>query len=210
MENPVLIFGTGAMGLQAYDIFKRNNVLVYGFLDDDKSLHGTEIDEATVLGDTDDGGFLKLIGSKCEAFVAIGERKVRKQLTDMLNERRKVMPVNAIHDTASLSALSVIGHGNLIGASVVLGPKSLIGNHCIIETGAIIEAMVTIGDYSTLAPGCVVNSRVTVGENAYIGAGSVLVAGVTIGKNARVGAGSIVVDNVPDGATYFGNPAKAI
>ena len=34
MENPVLIFGAGDLGMQALDIFRRNNVLVYGFLDD--------------------------------------------------------------------------------------------------------------------------------------------------------------------------------
>jgi serine acetyltransferase len=37
-----------------------------------------------------------------------------------------------------------------------------------------------------------------------------IISGLTIGKNARVGAGSVVVENVADGITVFGNPAKKI
>ena len=124
MENPVLIFGAGATGRQALDIFQRNGVVVYGFLDDNKELHGTEIGTVSVLGDTDDGGFLKLIGPKCEAFVAIGERPVREQLAEMINERRKTMPVNAIHDTAVISGMASLGHGNFVGPRVLIGVSS--------------------------------------------------------------------------------------
>lgn len=210
MQNPILIFGTGALGLQAYDIFRRNGVVVYGFLDDNKDLHGTEIGDVSVLGDTDNGGFLKLIGSKCDAFVAIGEKNVRARLSEMLKTQRKTMPVNAIHDTAFLSDTATLGHGNLVGARVVMGPSSEIGHHCVIETGASLEPLVKIADFVTIAPGAVINSGVTIKENAFVGPGSVIVSGVTIGKNARIGAGSVVIENVPDGATYFGNPAKAI
>jgi len=43
-----------------------------------------------------------------------------------------------------------------------------------------------------------------------VGSGAIIVAGIEVGKNARIGAGSVVVENVPAGATYFGNPAKKI
>ncbi|RYF57627.1 MAG: acetyltransferase, partial [Cytophagaceae bacterium] len=42
MENPVLILGAGSLGLTALDLFQRNNVVVYGLLDDNKDLHGKE------------------------------------------------------------------------------------------------------------------------------------------------------------------------
>ncbi len=210
MQNPIIIFGTGALGLQAYDIFRRNGVIVYGFLDDNKALHGTEIGDVSVLGDTDDGGYLKLIGHKCDAFVAIGEKSIRGRLTEMLIDRRKTMPVNAIHDSALISETAGIGHGNLIGARVVLGPSTSIGHHCVIETGASLEPIVSLGDFVTVGPGAVINSRVTVGDNVFIGPGAVIVSGVSIGKNARIGAGSVIIDNVPEGATYFGNPARPV
>ena len=97
MENPVLIFGAGSLGLTALDLFQRNNVVVYGLLDDDKAMQGREFGDVSVLGETDDDGYLKLIGQKCEAFVAIADVRVRKRLVKMLNERRKVQPLSLIH-----------------------------------------------------------------------------------------------------------------
>lgn len=210
MENPVLILGAGILGLTALDLFQRNSVVVYGLLDDNKDLHGKEFGGISVLGETDDDGFLKLIGHKCEAFVAIGDVRVHKRVVKLLNERRKVQPINAVHDTATVSAVATIGHGNLIAARVVVNPFAEIGQHCIIQAGAIIEIQAKLGDYVQVGTGSVINSGVTVEEGVFIGTGAILVAGITIGKNARVGAGSVVVENVEAGATVFGNPAKKL
>lgn len=208
MENPVLIFGAGATGRQALDIFQRNGVVVYGFLDDNKELHGTEIGTVSVLGDTDDGGFLKLIGPKCEAFVAISERPVREQLAEMINNRRKTMPVNAIHDTAVVSGMASLGHGNFVGPRVLIGPQATVGHHVQIQAGAIIEPLVEIGDFVHIGAGAVINDRVKIEQGAFIGTGATIVAGIQIGKNARVGAGSLVIADVPANTTVFGNPAQ--
>ncbi len=210
MENPVLIFGAGNLGLTALDLFQRNSVVVYGLLDDNKDLHGKEFSDVSVLGETDDDGFLKLIGQKCEAFVAVGDSRVRKRLVKMLNERRKVQPVNAIHDTAIVSGMATLGHGNLIAARAVINPLAEVGQHCIIQSGVIIESNAKLGDYVNVGTGSVINSGVTVEEGAFIGTGATIIAGVAIGKNARVGAGSVVVENVEAGTTVFGNPAKKL
>jgi FlaA1/EpsC-like NDP-sugar epimerase len=50
MENPVIIFGANALGRAAREIFETNEVVVYGFLDDNKKLHNTQVDEITVSG----------------------------------------------------------------------------------------------------------------------------------------------------------------
>jgi sugar O-acyltransferase (sialic acid O-acetyltransferase NeuD family) len=210
MENPVLIFGAGDLGVQALDIFRRNQVLVYGLLDDRKELHGKEFDEVSVLGDTDDTGFLNIIGAKCEVFVAIGERSVRERFVEMLTDEKKIMPVNAIHDSAIISRMALIGHGNLIGARVAIGAQSKIGSHCIVQSGAVVDNSVVVGDFVTIGAGALINDRVQIGDGAFIGSGAVIVAGVQIGKNARVGAGSVVIENVPAKATFFGNPAKKV
>lgn len=210
MENPVLIFGAGDLGVQALDIFRRNKVLVYGLLDDRKELHGKEYGEVSVLGNTDDAGFLNIIGSKCEAFVAIGERSVRERLVEMLTDEKRAMPVNAIHESATISEMSTIGHGNLIAARVSIGPTSIVGNHCVIQTASLIDTAAQLGDYITVGAGAIINDRVKIGDGAFIGSGVVIVSGVEIGKNARIGAGSVVIENVPAKATYFGNPAKKV
>jgi len=205
-----MIFGAGSLGLTALDLFQRNNVVVYGLLDDNKDLHGKEFGEVSVLGETDDDGYLKLIGLKCEAFVAIADSRVRKRLVKLLNERRKMQPVNAIHDTAVVSKMATLGHGNLIAARAVINPLAEVGQHCIIQSGVIIETQATLGDYVQVGTGTTICSGATVGEGVFIGAGVTVIAGVSIGKNARIGAGSVVVENVAATATVFGNPAKGV
>ena len=210
MENPVLIFGAGDLGMKALDIFKRNNVLVYGLLDDKEELQGKEIDDVTVLSHTEDTGFLKIVGSKCEAFVAIGERSVREKIVETLKEEYKAVPVNAVHDTAVISSLAAIGHGNLVGAKVVIGPRTKVGHHCILNTASVVDANVIMGDFVTVGSGAVINDRATINDGVFIGSGAIIIAGVEIGKNARIGAGSVVVENVPASATFFGNPARKV
>lgn len=210
MENPVLIFGAGNLGKIVLDIFNRNNVVVYGFLDDNKALHNTELGDVIVLGDTDDDGFLKLIGQKTEAFVALENNKERKKITEMLINRRKTMPINAVHNTAVVSADAFIGHGNLVAARAIVNPYASVGNHCIIHASAVIDINANIADYVQIGAGAIINSEAIVEEGAFIGSGAVVISGVTIGKNARVGAGSVVIENVAAGTTVFGNPAKKV
>lgn len=210
MQNPVLIFGAGSLGQTALDIFQRNSVVVYGLLDDNKDLHGKEFGDVSVLGETDDDGFLKLIGQKCEACVAIADIRVRKKLVKLLNERRKVQPVNAVHDTAVVAASANIGHGNLIAARVVINPGAEVGQHCVIQSGAVLETGIKLGNYVHVGTGAILNSSAVVEADVFIGTGVTVVSGVTIGKGARIGAGSVVVENVPAGATVFGNPAVKV
>ncbi|MCP9767794.1 acetyltransferase [Lacihabitans sp. LS3-19] len=210
MKNPVVIFGAESLGRLALDIFASNDVLVYGFLDDDKKLHNTEISEVVILGDPMDDGFLKIIGNKTEAFVAIANKTHKEKIVKMLLERRKTMPVNAIHAKAVLSEDAEIGHGILLAAGAVVNQGAKIGNHTIILSNAVVDTQAEIGEYVEIGAGAIINSEAIIESGAFVGSGAIVVSGVTIGANARVGAGSVVIENVKEGATVFGNPAKAI
>jgi sugar O-acyltransferase (sialic acid O-acetyltransferase NeuD family) len=210
MDNPVIIFGAGGLGRAALEIFQSNDIVVYGFLDDNKELHNTEIDNVTVLGKTDDDGFLKLIGKKCEAFIAVDDNKLRKGLTKLILDRRKMMPVNAHHKSAMLAPSAHLGHGNFINAGVVLGAGAKIGNHCLLHSRAVVDHNCVLGDYVQVGAGSVLNAEVQVEEGTFIGSGVTIVSGVKIGKNARIGAGSVVIRDVKKGETVFGNPAQVV
>ncbi|HVD97042.1 MAG TPA: NeuD/PglB/VioB family sugar acetyltransferase [Cytophagaceae bacterium] len=210
MENPVIIFGAKGLGRVALDIFQSNDVIVYCLLDDDTKLHNTEINGVSVLGSTDNDGFLKLIGKKCEAFVATDDNKLKAALVEMLQERRKVMPVNAFHKNISLAPSAFIGHGNMFNAGVVVNANAKINNYCIIGSNAVIEYDAEIGDMVQIGAGSIIGAGAKIGKGAFIGSGVTIVAGVTIGKNARIGAGSIVIAEVKDSETVFGNPAQKV
>ncbi|MFN3803218.1 acetyltransferase [Belliella pelovolcani] len=210
MEKPVIILGAKGIAHPALEIFNSNNVVVYGFLDEDEKLHGQEINVVPVLGNPEDDGFLKLIGKKCEAFVAVDDNKYRQFLVKMLIERRKVQPINAIHERAYISTDAVIGHGNFVNGNVTVGAAATVGNHCIFNSGAIVDHGSKIGDFVQIGAGSIVNANVTIEEGAFVGSGVVLVSGITIGKNARIGAGSVVISDVKANDTVFGNPAAPI
>lgn len=208
--NPVIIFGAKGIGKAAFDIFKSNEVVIYGFLDDDKTLHQTEIGDVTILGETDDDGFLKLIGQKCDAFVAIDNNKERQSIVNMLIERRKVMPINAIHSSANISSTAVLGHGNYVAAAAVINSFVEVGSHCILNAQSLLDHEAKLADFVQIGAGSIVGAGAVLEEGVFVGSGVTIVQGVKIGKNARIGAGSVVISDVKAGKTVFGNPAQEI
>jgi len=210
MENPIIIFGAGGLGKVALEIFESNGIVVYGFLDDSKEMQGKQINGISVLGNTDDDGFLKLIGKKCESFVALDETKYRENIVEMLYERRSVIPINAFHKRSYLSSSVELGHGNMFCADVIINVDAKLGSHCVFHTKSLVEFDSEIGDFVQVGSGSIVGAGSKIGDKVFIGSGVTIVSGISIGKNARIGAGSVVVENVPANATYFGNPAKKV
>ncbi|HEX8329293.1 MAG TPA: NeuD/PglB/VioB family sugar acetyltransferase [Hymenobacter sp.] len=210
MENPVIILGAQTVGTSVLDAFHSNDIVVYCLLDDDQKLQGTELLDVPVMGNTDDGELLKLLGKKCEVFVATDDTASRRSLTQMLRTEYEAVPVNAIHQRASVAAHATLGHGNYIGPNAVVAATATLGDGCLVGANAVVEARATVGDYAQLGSGALLGADVQVGEQAFIGAGVVVVAGVKIGDKARVGAGSVVVADVPNGQTVFGNPAVKV
>jgi len=73
-----------------------------------------------------------------------------------------------------------------------------------VHAGATIFPFVTIGlrGGSWLGP--------TIGAGATIGSGAKVIGDVSVGARAKVGANSVVVDDVPDGTTVVGIPARPL
>jgi acetyltransferase-like isoleucine patch superfamily enzyme len=102
-----------------------------------------------------------------------------------------------------------------IEEGVTIGDYCKIKPHVFIPTGVRIADEVFIGPNVSFTNDKYPRSkgewkliRTNVKKGASIGANSVILPGVTIGANAIIGAGSVVTRNVPDGATFCGNPAR--
>lgn len=204
----VIILGAQGMGKVALDIFNQGNVVTYCFLDDNQELHNTEVEGVMVLGSTEDETLLKYIDHECNVFIANDDMSYKKSLVEMLQQEWKVMPINAIHPLAKVSDLAFIGYGNFINAGVYVNAGAKVNNHTLIHSNSLIDFDSVIEDYVQIGAGSTISSAVVIGEGAFIGSGATIVSGVKIGAGARVGAGSVVIENVPEGATVFGNPAK--
>lgn len=101
-----------------------------------------------------------------------------------------------IHPGAKIGRGLVIDHG----MGVVIGETAEIGDNVLLYHG------VTLGgtgkDKGKRHP--------TVGNNVVIGAGAKVLGPIYIGSNSKIGANSVVLNNVPEGATSVGIPAKNI
>jgi serine O-acetyltransferase len=71
-----------------------------------------------------------------------------------------------------------------------------------VHSGAVIGPWVTIG----LREGDVVGP--TIGSDVRIGTGAKVLGRIRVGAGARIGANAVVVDDVPEGATVLGVPAR--
>jgi sugar O-acyltransferase (sialic acid O-acetyltransferase NeuD family) len=207
---PVIIIGVNPFALEVASIFEKNNVVIYGFLDDDPKKKDTNVGEIPVLGNTEEETYWSLIGKNCGVFVALDNPTERRKMIETIIEDRQVKPVNAIHPSVQIADSKNLGYGVFIGANSVIAPEARIGESCIIGAGTIVETGANIGDYSQIGAGTVVGKEAKIESNVFVGIHSTLVGSIKIGKGATVGAGSVVVENVPSSKRVFGNPAKII
>jgi serine O-acetyltransferase len=49
-----------------------------------------------------------------------------------------------------------------------------------------------------------------IGDDVFIGAGARVLGGIYVGNGARIGANAVVIEDVPEGATVVGVPAKVV
>lgn len=205
----IVIIGAGGFGREVAwlieDINKVNNEWnIVGFVDDNKSIQGTEINGYKVVGNID---WLE----KQEVFVvnAIGDPVIKKKVMDKLDGSKNKYPV-LIHPSVICSDRVSFGEGSIICAGNIITVNVEIGKHVIINLDCTIGHDANIGDYSTVLPSVNVSGFVKAEECVSVGTGSAVIQGVNIGRNTVVGAGAVVVKDLPANCTAVGSPAKPI
>lgn len=212
INKPTRVLGLGAGGhakvvieilrlCGGYDII--------GLLDRNEELWGTSVLGVEVLGADRRLAEIHANGVRC-AFIGIGSVQRtdnRKRLYDLLRNSGFVL-ARAVHPNATVSAYAEVGEGPIIMAGAIVNPASRIGNNVIINSGAIVEHDCTIDDHVHVATGARLSGGVTIQTGAHIGIGATIKQNVNIGREAVVGAGAVVINDVPQGATVVGVPAK--
>lgn len=104
-----------------------------------------------------------------------------------------------IHPEAKIGQNLFIDHGT----GVVIGQTAVIEDNVTIYHG------VTLGGVGRA--GQVEGKRhPTIKEGAIIGSGAQVLGGITIGAHAKVGSNSVVTNDIPEGMTAIGIPARVI
>jgi sugar O-acyltransferase (sialic acid O-acetyltransferase NeuD family) len=205
----IVIIGAGGFGREVVwlleEINKENtewNIL--GFVDDNKEIHGTEMNGYEVLGDIE---WLK--SQELHVVCAIGDPITKKRTIERLKNSNNSFPV-LIHPSVIYSDRVSFGEGSIICAANIITTDIKIGNHVIINLDCTIGHDAILGDYTTVLPSVNVSGFVVTDESVSVGTGSAIIQGVKIGRNTVVGAGSVVVKDLPDNCTAVGAPAKPI
>jgi UDP-perosamine 4-acetyltransferase len=205
----VIIIGAGGHGRVVLDILRAaGQHKPIGFIDADPQLAGTSIGGLSVLGQAN--LLPKLKAQKVKgAIVAVGDNRARRSYAKKLAEQGFEL-INAIHPSSVVSQTAKIGKNVVVAAGAVVGTDAIIADHTIINTSAIIDHECEIGQAAHICPGAALAGRVRIGEEASIGLGCRIIQCLTIGSQAVVGAGAVVIEDVPEGATVVGVPARII
>ena len=104
-----------------------------------------------------------------------------------------------IHPEAQIGERLFIDHGT----GVVIGQTAVIRDDVTIYHGVTLGGVGRNGERGQ-------KRHPTIEDGAMIGAGAQVLGDITIGKKAKVGANSVVTQDIPDGKTALGIPARVI
>jgi serine O-acetyltransferase len=109
------------------------------------------------------------------------------------------------HRIAMVTAQVSIGDPVIVHPGVYVVHGQVVADGIVeIHPGAVLFPWVTIGLIGPELAGP------TIGPGAQIGSGARVLGKVHVGAGARVGANAVVLEDVPDGATAVGAPARVV
>lgn len=181
---------------------------VIGILDDDEDKSGRVVDGAHVLGPIRDA--LEFPHAKLLVCIASGrarESVVMRLRTLGLDEDRYATAIDpSVHPPEGCR----IGVGSMLLANVTMTASVSLGKHVVAMPGVTLTHDDVVDDYATLAAGVSLGGNVTVGRAAHLGMNASVREHRTVGAGATIGMGAAVLDDVPDGETWAGVPARVI
>ena len=205
----IVIIGAGGFGREVAwlieDINKVNEEWkIIGFVDDNESIQGTDINGYKVVGNIE---WLK--NQKLNVVNAIGDPIAKKRVIERLINSENIYPI-LIHPSVIYSRQVSFGEGSIVCAANIITTNIEIGKHVIINLDCTIGHDAVLGNYTTVLPSVNISGFVETAECVSIGTGSAVIQGVKIGVNTVIGAGSVVVKDLPSNCTAVGTPAKPI
>src|ERR1700722_8107140 len=118
----------------------------------------------------------------------------------LLSELARWLTGIEIHPGATIGRRLFIDHG----MGVVIGETAEVGDDCTLYHG------VTLGGTRPTREQASQKRHPTIGDHVIIGSGAQVLGPFKVGNGARIGAAAVVLQEVPEGATMVGNPARQV
>lgn len=209
--QPVVVYGAGGNGRETVQLIEDVNAHrarwdVLGFIDDDPTMHGREINGLPVLGGVD-----WLSGEGVNARIALGvsSPKAKRRIVARVGSDTQRF-ITIVHPSVRLCRWLEIGPGTAIAAGTMLTVNIYIGAFVSVNRVSNISHDCHLGDFTTVAPATNLSGGVELGAGCAIGSGVTTIEGVTVGEWAIVGAGAVIASDLPANCTAVGVPARPI
>lgn len=210
----IIVIGAGGHARVLIGILRRQGIAVAGCVDINPALHGTAVDGVPVIGGDKalfalDPGSVRLVSGQGNVPGKGASGLARRRAVFERFGQRGYQFMSVVSADTVISDTAVLEEACQVVTGAIIHPGARIGVNTIVNTGAQVDHDCVIGAHSHIAPGAVLCGGVTVGSESHVGAGAVVIPLIKIGSGAVIGAGAVVVQDVPDGTTVLGSPARA-
>jgi len=207
LKQSIYIVGAGGLGREVRAMLgAMPEWEVAGFYDDHKRV-GSLIDGITCLGD-----LTELIGDPKtkNVVIAIGDPKVKNEVRKRLAEAVQLSFPTLIHPSVILqdTARIKLGAGCIITAGCILTTGISMEDHVLINLNVTVGHDTLIGLCSSVMPGVNLAGSVILGKSVLVGSGVNILNSVKVGDYSKIGAGAVVIQDVAEGTTVVGIPAR--
>ena len=182
---------------------------VVGILDDNKELHGTEVEGVKVKGP-----LLEALNYSDDVQFVLGIGSYKTRITRYYILKKLGLPdsrfVTLIHPQAKIFSSAKVSHGCIIHAGVVVFNDAIVEPFTLILPNTIIGARNLVGRGALVTSLVSTTTDVKIGAFSFIGTTSAIAERVEIGPGAMIAMGTKVYQDIPHGAVVFGNPHQFI
>lgn len=154
------------------------------------------------------GDDLYLYQHELKPLLTIGDVNIRREFIN--NIKNKELFINAFVSNAIVSSDIKIGIGNIVSSNCFVSTNVKLGDFNFINIGTTICHDCLIRNNVVISPNVNIAGNVIIGDDTFIGIGATVKQGIHIGSNVIIGAGAVVIDDIKDGETVVGVPAKPL
>ena len=203
-ERPesIYIIGAGGHAKVAIRAAQLSGIKIVAVFDDAAEKQGTTICEVPIVG---------AIHSILEAeplptLIAIGDNALRMRLADQWD----LAWATVIHPQSCIDRSVEIGVGTLVLAGAVVQVDAHLGNHVVINNNATVEHDCRVETGAHLSGNACLAGASSIGSGTLVGIGASVLPGVRVGEYSTVGAGAVVANDLGNGVTAVGVPARVV